>query len=94
MARTSADTTETTEVAAGPVLKRVIINKPQGVTDSHLFIGFNEFEGQFAFDTPVNLPAHVVKHLRSIKHVQYRPDESGKPVRSEYAAYSIVEADE
>jgi len=43
MARTSADTTEVPEVAAGPVLKRVSINKPQGVADSHLFIGFNEF---------------------------------------------------
>ena len=72
--------------------RTVVIQKPYGVTDSHLFIGFNGFEAQVAYDTPVALPEAVIDHLKSIERVQYRADDGGKPVAHYTKTYSVVDA--
>ncbi len=93
MARTSTETTPETTVEYGPLgpSKWVVINRPQGNTDSHLFVGFNDFERQIQFDKPVRIPQVVIDHLNSIRHVDYTADASGNPKGSYYKAYSISE---
>lgn len=97
MARTTPEATpEQTPIeaaAAAPQFKKVIIQRPYGVTDSHIFIGFNLFEGQFAYEQPVNLPVEVINHLRSLRRVEYRPDESGNPTPSYSNMLSVVDAE-
>jgi hypothetical protein len=95
MARTSTETTPETTVEYGPLgpSKWVVINRPQGNTDSHLFIGFNDFERQVKFDTPVKLPQGVINHINSIRHVEFAPDANGNPAGSYYKPYSITETD-
>lgn len=86
--------TEATAPAVKPVeFKKVIIQRPQGASDSHLFIGFNEFERQVAYDTPVSLPVEVIAHLRRQRVVEHRPDESGKVVPTYANMLSIVDAE-
>ena len=72
--------------------RTVVIQRPYGVTDSHFFVGFNNFEAQVAYDTPVTLPEAVVNHLKGVERVQYRADESGKPVAHYTKAFSVVNA--
>lgn len=100
MARTpnsAQDTLETTVEAepVGPLgkMKWVVLNRPQGNTDSHQFIGFNDYEKQIQFDVPVQLPEVVIKHLQSIRHVDFRAGADGNPSGSYYKAYSLVEVD-
>lgn len=83
---------ETPAAPQGPVMKRVVIQRPYGVTDSHLFIGFNDFEKQVAYDAPVTLPETVVNHLRSIRRVEYRAGEDGNPAASYSNAYAVIDA--
>lgn len=97
MART-ANTETSQEVAAIEAdvplarTKRVIIQRPAGNTDSHIFLGFNSFEGHFEFDKPVELPAAMVDYLRSQRKVEFHPDESGRPVASSVNVINIVDA--
>lgn len=65
-----------------PTHKKVILQRPPGVTDSHMFIGFNNFEGQFPFDTEITLPIEVINHLRAQRRVDYRAGENGLPLAS------------
>lgn len=93
MATKDTVTPEATIAVAAPTFKKVIIQRPYGVTDSHIFIGFNLFEGQFAYDSPVSLPTDVVAHLRSLRRVEYRPDEQGNPTPSYSNMLSVVDAE-
>ena len=70
----------------------VVIQRPPGVTDSHIFIGFNAFEGQFPYDAKVSLPVRVVKHLRGIRRVEYRASDTGLPVASYHNALAVMDA--
>lgn len=70
----------------------VIIHRPHGVTDSHAYFGFNNIEGQYAYDKPVKMPRAMVEHLRNSKGVEYRANEEGNPVPSYAFANSIVDA--
>ena len=79
---------------AEPTRKRVIIRKPFGTTDSHIFIGFNNFEGQFAYDAPVFLPVDVIEYLRSLDRVEYRADDDGNPQPSYSPMLAIIDAPE
>lgn len=72
--------------------KKVIIQRPYGNSDSHIFLGFNSFEGYFEFDKVVELPADMVDYYRSQRKADFHPDESGRPVVSYIAAYNIVDA--
>lgn len=94
MARTANTEVTTTEGIETPVVrtKRVIIQRPAGNTDSHIFLGFNSFEGHFEFDKPVELPAAMVDYLRSQRKVEFHPDESGRPVASSVNVINIVDA--
>jgi len=91
---TEVTTTDADEAVAAPVArtKRVIIQRPAGNTDSHIFLGFNSFEGHFEFDKPVELPAAMVDYLRSQRKVEFHPDESGRPVASSVNVINIVDA--
>ena len=91
---TELTTTDAAEAVATPVArtKRVIIQRPAGNTDSHIFLGFNSFEGHFEFDKPVELPAAMVDYLRSQRKVEFHPDESGRPVASSVNVINIVDA--
>lgn len=91
---TKVTTIEAAEAVAAPVArtKRVIIQRPAGNTDSHIFLGFNSFEGHFEFDKPVELPAAMVDYLRSQRKVEFHPDESGRPVASSVNVINIVDA--
>ena len=82
------------ETAAEPVArtKRVIIQRPAGNSDTHIFLGFNSFEGHFEFDKPVELPAAMVDYLRSQRKAEFRPDEGGSPVVSYVNVLNIVDA--
>ena len=80
------------EVPASPATRRVILQRPAGVTDTHAWIGYNDFGAQVQYDTPVELPEAVIAHLRSCKSVEYRADEKGRPVPSYGAAFNVVEA--
>jgi len=91
----TAKTTDlVTESAAAPVArtKRVIIQRPAGNTDSHVFLGFNSFEGYFEFDKPVELPAEMVDYLRSQRRAEFHPDEKGSPVISYVNVLNLVDA--
>lgn len=94
MDRTANTKIETAEAVEAPVsrTKRVIIQRPAGNTDSHIFLGFNSFEGHFEFDKPVELPAAMVDYLRSQRKVEFHPDESGRPVASSVNVINIVDA--
>lgn len=72
--------------------KRVIIQRPSGNTDSHIFLGFNSFEGHFKFDEVVELPAAMVDYFRAQKRPEFFPDEEGRPKVSYVASYNIVDA--
>lgn len=96
-----ADTKETAKPAArakkaeaAPTHQRVIIRKPYGVKDSHIFVGFNQFEGQFAYDKPVKLPIDVVAYLRGLERVEYSPDDTGSPQASYSPLLAILDAPE
>ena len=91
---TEVTTTDAAEAVAAPVARtrRVIIQRPAGNTDSHIFLGFNSFEGHFEFDKPVELPAAMVDYLRSQRKVEFHPDESGRPVASSVNVINIVDA--
>ena len=91
---TEVTTIDAAEAVAAPVArtKRVIIQRPAGNTDSHIFLGFNSFEGHFEFDKPVELPAAMVDYLRSQRKVEFHPDESGRPVASSVNVINIVDA--
>ncbi len=97
MARGQSQSTEV-ETVAEPVaqeagrFKRVIIQRPVGNTDSHIFLGFNSFEGHFQFDKPVELPADMVDYYRSQRKPEFYPDEQGNPKISYVAAYNIIDA--
>ena len=69
----------------------VIIQRPPGVTDSHAYFGFNEFQGQYAYDKPVTMPRAMVEHLRNSRGVEYHADERGNPVPSYTNSFSIVD---
>lgn len=79
-------------VDPGAQFMDVVIQRPPGVTDSHMFIGHNAFEGQFPYDTTVSLPVRVVKHLRNIRRVEYRAGEQGQPVASYHNALAVMDA--
>ncbi len=83
-----------TEAVATPAArtKRVIIQRPAGNTDSHIFLGFNSFEGHFEFDKPVELPAEMVDYLRKQRKAEFHPDENGRPVPSFVNVLNIVDA--
>lgn len=72
--------------------KRVVIQRPSGNSDTHIFLGFNSFEGHFEFDKPVELPAELVDYYRSQKRAEFHPDENGRPVVSYVSAYNIADA--
>lgn len=100
MAITKPSVEETIAPVVAPVVEAaqnfmeripVIIQRPAGVTDSHIFIGFNDFEGQFKYDTPVMLPRACVEYLRQQTVVGYRPSESGLPVASYAKAHNIID---
>lgn len=80
--------------AAAPTHQRVIIRKPYNVKDSHIFVGFNQFEGQFAYDKPVTLPTDVVAYLRGLDRVEYSADEQGNPQPSYSPLLAILDAPE
>lgn len=86
----------TTEVQADEPqvsrFKRVIIQRPAGNTDSHIFLGFNSFENHFPFDEAVELPAEMVDYLRSQRKAEFHPDENGRPVVSYVNVVNIVDA--
>jgi hypothetical protein len=88
---TKADETVTMEAPVKRT-KRVIIQRPYGTTDSHIFIGFNDYEKQVKFDTPVEMPSEAVDYLRAQTRAEARPDESGKMQITYSAALSIVDA--
>lgn len=94
MARTANNEVTTTEGVDTPVsrTKRVIIQRPAGNTDSHVFLGFNSFEGHFEFDKPIELPADMVDYIRQQKKVEFHPDENGRPVASRVNVLNIVDA--
>lgn len=96
MARGQSTSTDvaTAEPQVGEVgrFKRVIIQRPAGNTDTHIFLGFNSFENHFPFDKPVELPADMVEYYRSQKRPEFYPDETGRPMISYVAAYSIIDA--
>ena len=72
--------------------KRVIIQRPFGNTDSHIFLGYNSFEGHFEFDKPYELPADMVDYYRNQKRAEFHAGPDGSPVVSHSAAYNIVDA--
>lgn len=89
-----------TEVVAQPEeqqagvtrFKTVIIQRPSGNNDSHIYMGFNSFEGHFPFDKPVELPADMVDYYRAQKQAEFRPGEDGRPMVSFVNTFSIVDA--
>jgi hypothetical protein len=94
MARTAADKSEVVvqEEPGVTRFKRVVIQRPSGNTDSHIYLGFNSFEGHFEFDKPVDIPADMVDYYRAQKKAEFHPDESGRPVVSYINAYNIIDA--
>jgi hypothetical protein len=72
--------------------KMVIIQRPHGVQDAYVYIGFNNFEGQFLYDTPISLPVEVVDHLRQMRGVEYRPGPEGQPIPSYHNALAVMDA--
>lgn len=92
MSKTTTAVTEQVEASPVSRTKRVIIQRPAGNTDSHIFLGFNSFEGHFEFDKPVELPAEMVDYLRSQRKVEFHPDESGRPVPSYVNVINIMDA--
>lgn len=94
MARTANTDVTVADAADGGVsrFKRVIIQRPAGNTDSHIFLGFNSFEGHFEFDKPVDLPADMVDYLRGQRKVEFHPDENGRPVASHVNVINLVDA--
>lgn len=72
--------------------RRVIIQRPAGNTDSHIFLGFNGFEGYFEFDKPAELPADMVDYLRAQRKAEFHPNEQGAPVVSYVNVLNIVDA--
>lgn len=89
---TEVATVETPVAAPAERTKRVIIQRPAGNTDTHIFLGFNSFEGHFEFDKPVVLPADMVDYLRTQRKAEFHPDESGRPVVSLVNVINIVDA--
>lgn len=73
---------------------RCIVQRPPGEKNPYMFIGFNRFEKQVKYDTPVHLPRAVINHLRRQKRVEHNPDESGAPVGSYSNSVTIVEVGE
>jgi len=93
MARTAANTEVAVQEEPGVTrFKRVVIQRPSGNTDSHIYLGFNSFEGHFEFDKPVDVPADMVDYYRAQKKAEFHPDESGRPVVSYINAYNIIDA--
>lgn len=94
MARTANTDVQAVEEATPGVtrFKRVVIQRPSGNTDSHMFLGFNSYEGHFEFDKPIELPADLVDYYRAQKKAEFHPDENGRPIVSYINAYSIVDA--
>lgn len=93
MART-ANTEVAVQEPVGNVsrFKRVIIQRPAGNTDSHIFLGFNSFENHFPFDTPVELPAEMVDYLRTQRRAEFHPSDTGGVVVSHVNVVNIVDA--
>jgi hypothetical protein len=91
--RSQVSTEVTSEVEEGNIsrTKRVIIQRPAGNTDSHIYLGFNSFEGHFEFDKPVELPAAMVDYLRSQRKAEFHPDESGRPMISHVNVINIMD---
>ena len=72
---------------------RVIIQKTDPTnTDSHAYIGFNDFETQVQFDKPVTLPNVVITYLKTLTRTTFNPDEKGKPRATKTRMFSIVSA--
>lgn len=86
------ETAAAVEAPAAPATRRVILQRPVGVTDTHQWIGYNDFGMQVQYDVPVELPEAVVAHLRGCKAVEYRADEKGRPVPSYGVAFNVVDA--
>jgi hypothetical protein len=72
--------------------QRVIIQRPYGEIGSHIFIGFNDYERQVAYDVPIDLPVEVVNHLRSLRAVEHRADDTGRVMASYSNMLSVVDA--
>lgn len=89
MARTASEATVEPGVTR---FKRVVIQRPSGNTDSHIFLGFNSFEGHFEFDKPIELPAEMVDYYRSQRKAEFHPSESGSPMVSYVNAYNLMDA--
>ena len=94
MSETTPENTKPAKAAKAeaPATQRVILQRPYGVTDSHTWIGFNDYGAQVQYDVPVTLPTAVVEHLRTCERVEYRADEKGNPVAAYSRTYSIVDA--
>lgn len=92
MARTAATEVEVQEDNKVSRTKRVIIQRPTGNTDSHIFLGFNSFEGHFPFDEPVDLPSDMVDYLRSQRKVEFHATESGGVGANRVNVLNLVDA--
>lgn len=75
-----------------PAVKKVIVQRSAGESDSHAFIGYNDFTRQIQYDMPIELPVEVIAHLRSCRRVEYRADDKGRPTPSYSAAYNVIDA--
>jgi hypothetical protein len=95
MARNTQDTqAPQADAPEVPAFRWVVIQRPYGETQSHVFVGHNSFERQIQYDTPVRLPAVVVDHLRSLRIVEYRADATGSPVPTYANQFSVVDVPE
>ena len=90
--QTSNTTPKTAKADVPEGMKRVIVRRPYGVTDSHQWFGFNEFGAQIQFDEPVTVPAAFVEYLRGAQRVEHRANEKGEPTPSYSAAYNVIDA--
>ena len=72
-------------------MMKVIIQRPPGRRDSHMFVGLNKFEKQVAFDKEIMLPEAVVNHLRKQVRTEFAADENGNPKAFKSNAFNIVD---
>lgn len=92
MARPAATEVEVQEDNKVSRIKRVIIQRPAGNTDSHQFLAFNDFEGHFPYDEPVELPSNLVDYIRSQRKPEFHPTEKGDVGVNRVNVLNLVDA--
>lgn len=74
-------------------MRRVVIHRPEGVTDTHKHLGFNSFEAHVPYGEPVELPADMVEYLKKQRKPVFSPNEKGEVTVQWVGTLAIADAD-